>query len=145
MPEEDLDKLLHSLSSGKYQILVKKPSSQKISSNDCFEFNSKYTYTSKNDTIKLILPPVYERKTVVENVDKDRKNAVDLAIVRIMKSRKVLSLQQLFAECDEQLGRIFKPDIKLIKKRIENLIEREYLERDKDDSNTFRYLPEAMD
>jgi len=33
---------------------------------------------------------------------------VDLAIVRIMKSRKVLSLQQLFAECDEQLGRIFK-------------------------------------
>jgi len=53
LPEEDLHKLLHSRSSEKYQILVKKPSSQKISSNDCFEFNSKYT--SKNDKIKVCI------------------------------------------------------------------------------------------
>lgn len=33
-----------------------------------------------------------------------------------------------------------QPDIKAIKKRIEDLITRDYLERDKDNANTFRYL-----
>lgn len=39
-----------------------------------------------------------------------------------------------------QLQRMFKPDLKLIKKRIEDLITREFLERDKDNSQLFRYL-----
>lgn len=34
----------------------------------------------------------------------------------------------------------FKPDFKLIKKRIEDLIQREYLERDKENPQLFRYL-----
>lgn len=33
-----------------------------------------------------------------------------------------------------------QPDFKAIKKRIEDLIARDYLERDKDNPNTFRYL-----
>ncbi|KAH7517108.1 hypothetical protein FEM48_Zijuj09G0027400 [Ziziphus jujuba var. spinosa] len=86
------------------------------------------------------LPPVDERKKVIEDVDKDRRYAIDAAIVRIMKSRKFLGHQQLVMECVEQLGRMFKPDIKAIKKRIEDLITRDYLERDKDNPNMFRYL-----
>ena len=39
-----------------------------------------------------------------------------------------------------QLGSMFSPDFKVIKKRIEDLIDREYLERDKDNSNLYRYL-----
>ncbi|GMN46436.1 hypothetical protein TIFTF001_015620 [Ficus carica] len=66
--------------------------------------------------------------------------AIDASIVRIMKSRKVLGHQQLVMECVEQLGRMFKPDFKAIKKRIEDLITRDYLERDKDNPNMFRYL-----
>ncbi|CAN4113575.1 unnamed protein product [Withania somnifera] len=57
-----------------------------------------------------------------------------------MKSRKVLGYQQLVMECVEQLGRMFKPDVKAIKKRIEDLITRDYLERDKDNPNLFKYL-----
>lgn len=34
----------------------------------------------------------------------------------------------------------FKPNPKIIKKRIEHLIDREYLERDRDDPNVFHYL-----
>ena len=49
-----------------------------------------------------------ERKKVVEDVDKDRRYAIDAAIVRIMKSRKVLGHQQLVSECVEQLSRMFK-------------------------------------
>ncbi|KAF7825376.1 Cullin-1 [Senna tora] len=86
------------------------------------------------------LPPVDERKKVIEDVDKDRRYAIDAAIVRIMKSRKVLDYQPLVLECVEQLGRMFKPDIKAIKKQIEDLITRDYLERDQDNSNTFKYL-----
>ncbi|KAL0845741.1 hypothetical protein Bca101_018987 [Brassica carinata] len=56
------------------------------------------------------LPPVDERKEVVEDVDKDRRYAIDAAIVRIMKSRKVLGYQQLVSECVEQLSRMFKSE-----------------------------------
>lgn len=49
-----------------------------------------------------------ERKKVVEDVDKDRRYAIDASIVRIMKSRKVLGYQQLITECVEQLSRMFK-------------------------------------
>lgn len=49
-----------------------------------------------------------ERKKVVEDVDKDRRYAIDACIVRIMKSRKVLAHQQLVLECVEQLSRMFK-------------------------------------
>ncbi|KAK9146662.1 hypothetical protein Sjap_006565 [Stephania japonica] len=54
------------------------------------------------------LPPVDEKKKVIEDVDKDRRYAIDASIVRIMKSRKVLGHQQLVMECVEQLGRMFK-------------------------------------
>jgi cullin 1 len=33
-----------------------------------------------------------------------------------------------------------QPDIKAIKKRIEDLISRDYLERDKENPNMFKYL-----
>jgi cullin 1 len=34
----------------------------------------------------------------------------------------------------------FRPDPKIIKRRIEALIDREYLERDQDNSNTYKYM-----
>ena len=43
-------------------------------------------------------------------------------------------------EVVQQLTRMFKPDIKMIKKRIEHLVESEYLERDKDNQQMFKYL-----
>jgi cullin 1 len=89
---------------------------------------------------QIPLPPMDEKKKVIEDVDKDRRYAIDASIVRIMKSRKFLPHQQLVLECIEQLGRMFKPDFKVIKKRVEDLIAREYLERDKDNPNMFKYL-----
>ncbi|CAN0841873.1 CUL1 [Linum grandiflorum] len=124
---EDMVRLLHSLSCAKYKILIKTPNTKTISQTDVFEFNPKFT-----DRMRRI--------KVVEDVDKDRRYAIDAAIVRIMKSRKVLGHQQLVMECVEQLSRMFKPDIKAIKKRMEDLIAREYLERDKSNANLFRNL-----
>lgn len=55
---------------------------------------------------------------MLEDVNKDRRYAIDAAIVRTMKSRKVLQHQQLVMEVIQQLQRMFVPDLKLIKKRI---------------------------
>ncbi|KAF2310979.1 hypothetical protein GH714_018889 [Hevea brasiliensis] len=138
LTDDDVVRLLRSLSCAKYRILNKEPNTKSISPTDYFEFNSKFT--DNKSRIKIPLPPVDEKKKVIEDVDKDRRYAIDASIVRIMKSRKVLGHQQLVMECVEQLGRMFKPDFKAIKKRIEDLITRDYLERDKDNPNLFRYL-----
>ncbi|XP_049411738.1 cullin-1 isoform X15 [Solanum stenotomum] len=138
LSDDDVVRLLHSLSCAKYKILNKEPSTKTISPTDIFEFNSKFT--DKMRRMKIPLPPVDEKKKVIEDVDRDRRYAIDASIVRIMRSRKVIAYQQLVMECIQQLGQIFKPDDKAIKKRIEDLISREYLERDKDNPNLFKYL-----
>ncbi|KAK9281175.1 hypothetical protein L1049_004070 [Liquidambar formosana] len=138
LTHDDVVRLLHSLSCAKYKILIKEPNTKTISPTDYFEFNSKFTDRMRR--IKIPLPPVEERRRVLEDVDKDRRYAIDASLVRIMKSRKVLGHQQLVMECVEMLSRMFKPDIKAIKKRIEDLITRDYLERDNENPNTFKYL-----
>ncbi|KAF9595882.1 hypothetical protein IFM89_005368 [Coptis chinensis] len=138
LAEDDVTRLLHSLACAKYKILNKIPNTRTISTKDVFEFNSKFT--DKMRRIKVPLPPVDEKKKVLEDVDKDRRFSIDASIVRIMKSRKVLGHQQLVAECVEQLSRMFKPDFKVIKKRIEDLITRDYLERDVENPQLYRYL-----
>jgi len=57
-----------------------------------------------------------------------------------MKTRKSLDHQKLVLEATTQLMRHFKPDPKQIKKRIEDLIAREYLERDPGNPNHYKYL-----
>lgn len=141
LPVEDLVRILHSLSCAKYKILLKNPGEEQnktINERDVFKFNQKFT--DKFKRIKVPVPPVDEKKKVIEDVDKDRRYSIDAAIVRTMKSRKVLVHQQLVLEVVQQLSRMFKPDFKVIKKRIEDLIAREYLERDAENPNQFRYL-----
>jgi cullin 1 len=58
--------------------------------------------------VQVPLPPTDEKKKVIEDVNKDRRFSIDASIVRIMKSRKVMSHQQLVTECVEQLSRMFK-------------------------------------
>ncbi|KAL5983861.1 Cullin-1 [Asimina triloba] len=111
-----------------------------FNTSDRLSYSEIMTQLNLTDDDTIPLPPVDEKKKVIEDVDKDRRYAIDASIVRIMKSRKVLGHQQLVLECVEELGRMFKPDFKAIKKRIEDLITRDYLERDKDNPNLFRYL-----
>lgn len=65
------------------------------------------------------------------SVDEDRKLYLQAAIVRIMKSRKLLNHNLLIQEVINQSKQRFNPSISLIKKCIEMLIERQYIERTK--------------
>jgi hypothetical protein len=55
-----------------------------------------------------------------------------------MKARKKLSYNDLRLEVVTFM-RTFKPDDPMIEKRVASLIEREYLERDKNDENLIIY------
>ena len=63
--------------------------------------------------MQIPLPPVDEKKRVIEDVEMDRRNDVYASIMRIMKSHKVLAQQQLVMECIQMLGQIFKVSLEL--------------------------------
>ncbi len=54
---------------------------------------------------------------------------MEAAIVRVMKARKTMHYAELIAEVTQQLSSRFNPQPTQLKKRIESLIEREYIER----------------
>jgi len=81
---------------------------------------------------------VEEQQDTTERVFQDRQFQVDAAIVRVMKTRKQLSHILLINELFEQLKFPIKPQD--LKKRIESLIDREYLERDPNNPNMYTYL-----
>ena len=57
------------------------------------------------------------------------------------RQRKELNHQKLITEVIQQLNSRFLPDVAMVKKRIESLIEREYLERvEQVDRPAYRYL-----
>jgi cullin-4 len=65
---------------------------------------------------------------------------LEATIVRIMKARKRLTLQLLIDAVVTDVSKRFPPDVKEIKKRVESLIEREYLQRDPADRNKLEYV-----
>ncbi|XP_042392805.1 cullin-1-like [Zingiber officinale] len=140
LTKDEVVRLLRSLSCSSCKILNKEPNSNSISSEDVFEFNSKFIDRRKR--INICLPPPADEKKIFEHVDRDRIYAIDASLVRIMKFREVLHYRRLIAECVQQLSSIFKPNSSLIKRRIEDLMQRGYLERDSKDPNFFKYLPE---
>jgi cullin 3 len=144
IPITDLKRNLLSLSCAKYKILNKEPATttKTIDDKDVFTFNSKF----KSKLYKVKVMSVVqkesepERKETREKVDEDRKHQIEAAIVRIMKSRKTMEHSNLISECTKQLSARFMPNPIIIKKRIESLIEREYLERSKTDRKVYHYL-----
>ena len=145
--ESELTKILHSLSAiPKWRVLKKDPPTKEILPSDTFLYNE--TFSSQFVKIKIgavvgsnKIETSEERKETQNRVDTERGHAIEAAIVRIMKQRKNLGHQQLMTETLQQLSNRFQPDVNMVKKKIEALIDREYLERGPDPAKpSYTYL-----
>jgi cullin 1 len=109
---------------------------------DVYNVNMKYNY--KKLKVKIDMPIKMETKAEADDtkkmVDEDRGFMIDACIVRIMKSRNVLKHIELIDETIKQLSQRFKPDVKMIKKKIDSLIEREYMKRTEGKRDEYQYV-----
>lgn len=162
IPDQELRRHLISLCTPKHRILRKGSKGKGITSDDdTFTFNPEYTSKLKRVRIPLVKESMVTRPGETSNapsgaavsaattavsgavplpVEEDRRHLVEAAIVRIMKARKALHHNDLIAEVTRQLSVRFTPTPQFVKKRIESLIEREYLERALDDHRVYNYV-----
>lgn len=145
IPEKDLVRALQSLALGKVtqRILMKEPKTKDIEPDHVFAVNDQFTsklFRVKIQTVSSKGESEPERKDTRQKVDEDRKHEIEAAVVRIMKARKKLPHNVLVNEVIEQLKSRFVPSPVVIKKRIESLIEREYLARAAEDRKVYTYL-----
>uniref|UniRef100_A0A8C5DG41 Cullin-3-like n=1 Tax=Gouania willdenowi TaxID=441366 RepID=A0A8C5DG41_GOUWI len=146
IPERELVRALQSLACGKptQRVLTKEPKSKEIENGHLFTVNDQFT--SKLHRVKIQTVAAKqgesdpERKETRQKVDEDRKHEIEAAIVRIMKSRKKMQHNVLVAEVTQQLRARFLPIPVVIKRRIEGLIEREYLARTPEDRKVYTYV-----
>ena len=140
MEDSELRRTLQSLACGRERVLSKEPKGKEIGDADVFSFNDGYTskqYRVKINAIQMKETADESRKTN-ETVMQDRQHQIDAAIVRVMKTRKTLSHKLLMSELMTQLR--FPVTAVDLKKRVESLIEREYMCRADDDASVYCYL-----
>ncbi|XP_023656319.1 cullin-4B isoform X2 [Paramormyrops kingsleyae] len=138
--DSELRRTLQSLACGKARVLSKTPKSKDVEDGDKFTCNDDFKHKLFRIKINQIQmkETVEEQASTTERVFQDRQYQIDAAIVRIMKMRKTLSHNLLVSEVYNQLKFPVKPAD--LKKRIESLIDRDYMERDKENPNQYNYV-----
>ncbi|EDQ98169.1 uncharacterized protein LACBIDRAFT_242344, partial [Laccaria bicolor S238N-H82] len=108
------------------------------------QYDLNHNFKSKKIRVNLIQPIKAEVKTessdVLKAVNEHRKYVIQATIVRIMKARKTIKSQALIQEVISQISQRFAPKIPDIKKAIEILLEKEYIERVDGSRDTFAYV-----
>lgn len=118
------------------------PPQKTVGDDEVFALNQDYN----SKTRKLKLPPAPtaiaggQAATSDPEIDARRNIQIDACTVRIMKSRRTLHYNELQDLIIQQLSKLFIPQPKMIKKRLEDLITRGYIKRDEDDPTKFDYL-----
>ena len=115
---------------------------QDLKAHSVLKINSKF----KNPLRRIKVPKVSiqsdasKREAEDEQTDQDRSKVLQAAIVRLMKARKKLRFQDIVVETTKLVRERFEPAMRQIRREVEGLVERDYLERDEDDPHLLRYL-----
>jgi hypothetical protein len=123
--------ILHSLTSTKVPLLI------------CQDSQYRLVDTLNTQLYHVIIPPpptLVKKKEIAEKVEMNRDYSIDAVIVRIMKSRKQMKFTELHVEVIKQLSNIFTATPQQIKKRMESLIDKDYIERDEKDISLLKYV-----
>jgi len=159
IPDSELRRHLISLCTPKNKILKKGSKGRGINSDDdTFTYNLEYTSKLKRVRIPLVKEASIRpsggaageattaagantaEAAVPAVVEEDRRHLVEAAVVRVMKARRRLDHNDLIAEVTRQVGTRFNPTPQFIKRRIEALIERDYLERAENEHRIYLYV-----
>jgi cullin 3 len=143
VPNDVCHRQLISLTTKKARLLCKENKGSKVAPMEKFWINEDF-----KDRKTVIRVPLVKFKNkvkkdqdmIAQQIENTRIIVMEAAIVRIMKIRKKLTFTSLVGETIKQVSGKFHPEPKMIKKRIESLIEREYLERDEETRQTLNYL-----
>jgi hypothetical protein len=57
-----------------------------------------------------------------------RLHVLDAAIIKVMKSRRSASVETIHADTTDRLRLHFAPDLRILRKRLADLVDREFLE-----------------
>ncbi|GAA98842.1 uncharacterized protein L969DRAFT_24916 [Mixia osmundae IAM 14324] len=142
LEKKEAARVLQSLACGKSRVLVKFPKGKDVNAGDQFAFNEAF----KDDHYRIKINQIQMKETAEENqstttrVFLDRQSHLQLCIVRLMKSRKTIKHAELIMDVVNELKDRFKVETQEIKKAIDSLIEREYMERVEGSRNTYSYV-----
>jgi len=139
IPRNDIVNHLMSLAHPKVQVLAKKPPTSALEDAHMFRINPAYKSTLLRVNVPVIIIKAATGKAAGTGVELARRHQMDASIVRIMKARKTMKHAQLVGEVMQQLSARFKPKPADIRKRVEAMIEQEYLARDPKDRQTYNY------
>ncbi|KAK6350138.1 hypothetical protein TWF696_006384 [Orbilia brochopaga] len=140
LPDSELKRTLQSLACARVRPLTKHPKGKEIDPTDTFTVNLHFS----DPKIRIKINQIQLRETRAEvtatheQVAQDRQYETQAAIIRIMKSRKTIGHNDLITETINQTRKRGVLDLADIKKNIERLIDKEYMERVED--NVYRYL-----
>ncbi|CAM9126483.1 unnamed protein product [Heterosigma akashiwo] len=103
-------------------------------------------FHSKRTRIKLPSPPENKKVAQQQNLEireeliADRKMVTQAAIVRTMKARRAMGHNDLLAEVTRQVAKLYTADVKFVKQQIEDLIDKDYLERREGGGDGYAYV-----
>jgi len=106
-----------------------------------YHFNDKYTSPRKRVVVQLPVYTAPRKDTGVSDaaLQRQREHQLDAAIVRIMKTRQTLRHSELLGEVVHAV-RLFRPQPGHIKRRIEHLIQGDYMERQEGNRSVYVYV-----
>jgi len=136
----ELKRTLLSLACGKHHVIQKRPKGRTVSETDTFVYARdfcKQLVSLRITSVQMQTTPLEEKETK-DRVKQMRVHLIEPTIVRCMKSRQIMTHSELVEELCQQLK--FPVDVKQIKKHIEALIDRSFIERDEKDSQKYKYL-----